>query len=156
MHKNSLPTVSIRKADYYDVQRIVDIDEKLFGEGAYPNFSVRQYIDLFPHSFFVSEIENLITGYGLVGVEALTPNAWLLSLGVLVEYQGKGLGRALTQACDDYCVSSGMEKCSLTVEPDNSVAISLYRKFGFVDVAHKKNYYKFGDERLLMEKVFVN
>ncbi len=145
-------TASIRKANYSDVQAIVNIDRKLFGNGAYPNFSVRQYIDLFPNSFFVCEVNGIICGYGLVGVEAFTRNAWLLSLGVLKKFQGRGLGNALTEACDTYCIQSGIEKCSLTVEPNNQIAISLYKKFGFTELLCKKGYYKSGDERLLMEK----
>ncbi len=155
MQRSYSQITSIRKVSYKDVQQIVDLDKKLFGEGGYENFSIRQYIDLFPNSFFVCEKSGNVIGYTLLGIEALTKNAWLLSLGVSTEHQGKGIGRALTKACDDFCISTSMDRCRLTVEPDNVSAISLYRDFGFTELEHKKNYYKQGDKRLLMQKFFV-
>lgn len=50
---------------------------------------------------------------------------------VLDEYQGKGLGRAVTEAAIELCIRSQFRYVVLTCEPGNTIAQSLYRSLGF-------------------------
>src|SRR5262245_52216688 len=47
------------------------------------------------------------------------------------DWRGQGVGTALLSAAIDWARENGLHKLSLSVFPHNSVAISLYRKFGF-------------------------
>lgn len=51
-----------------------------------------------------------------------------------------------------YCKENGLSKINLEVNSFNHVAIQLYKKFGFLQVGIRKNYYKNGDG-LLFTKI---
>jgi len=54
-------------------------------------------------------------------------------LAVLPEYRGKGAGRALLQAAEDYARREGCCRLTLEVLEANAGARALYRRFGFDD-----------------------
>jgi GNAT superfamily N-acetyltransferase len=56
-------------------------------------------------------------------------------LAVLPQYRGKGAGRALLQAAEDYARRQGCCRLTLEVLESNSGARALYRRFGFDDSA---------------------
>ncbi|CAE7203621.1 esyt3 [Symbiodinium natans] len=53
------------------------------------------------------------------------------------EYQGCGVGKALTQQIEDACEARGAKFLYLTVNADNVKAKSLYAKRGFVHASHR-------------------
>lgn len=55
-----------------------------------------------------------------------------LGMGVLAAYRGKGIGRALIDASLQKAKLKGLTRIELTVRENNKLAISLYKKFGFV------------------------
>ncbi len=65
-----------------------------------------------------------------------------LSVTVLREYWGRGVGTRLLELLVDFSRKAGHEVITLTVRSDNERAIALYRKFGFVRVGVMKNYFK--------------
>lgn len=68
-------------------------------------------------------------GYGFVALGV--PE---VSIGVVAELRGRGVGRQLMRRLVDEARARGVEQLSLSVEPDNS-AIGLYSRVGFVGVA---------------------
>ena len=56
----------------------------------------------------------------------------ILGMGVISEYRGKGIGRALMQATLAAATASGMRRIELTVRVDNDPARRLYESLGFV------------------------
>jgi RimJ/RimL family protein N-acetyltransferase len=56
----------------------------------------------------------------------------VLGMGVIVEYRGQGLGRALMDATLKAAKERGFTRIELTVRVDNERARRLYERFGFV------------------------
>jgi len=56
----------------------------------------------------------------------------ILGMGVIREYRGKGIGRALLQATLASARAGGLRRIELTVRADNDPARRLYESFGFV------------------------
>ena len=54
-------------------------------------------------------------------------------IGILKEYWGLGLGKALTKACIQCAIDAGYEQLELNVVAENERALSLYRSLGFVE-----------------------
>ncbi|MEO0618576.1 MAG: GNAT family acetyltransferase [Pseudomonadota bacterium] len=52
-------------------------------------------------------------------------------LAVAPAYQRKGLGRALMQHAEDWCVARGMWKLNLMVRDDNQDALGFYASIGY-------------------------
>lgn len=56
---------------------------------------------------------------------------YLTTIVVAGQYQGRGVGSALLQACLEDCREKGMTSCRLEVDRNNTRAILFYRHFGF-------------------------
>ncbi len=54
-------------------------------------------------------------------------------ISILKEYQGLGIGRALTEACVECAKKAGYTQLELSVVSGNKAAVSLYEKAGFVE-----------------------
>lgn len=83
----------------------------------------------------IAEIDGVIAGK--VGLEAYVPPfARMVDLAVRPDYQRRGIGRKLINAC---CVESarrGFTALYLQTETDNTAAHGLYRSLGFLQTAH--------------------
>ena len=70
---------------------------------------------------------------------------------VLEEYRKQGIGTKLMSYLVSLAISLRVVNITLEVRVSNDIAINLYKKFGFREVALRKYYY--GDEDgILMEK----
>ena len=70
---------------------------------------------------------------------------------VLEEYRREGIGTKLMSYLVSLAISLRVVNITLEVRVSNNIAINLYKKFGFREVALRKYYY--GDEDgILMEK----
>ena len=68
------------------------------------------------------------------------------------DYQRCGYSNVLMEHLIAYCRDNNVSTIFLEVNRNNSKAISLYHKFGFVEYSVRKNYY--GDnDAILMKKV---
>lgn len=63
-------------------------------------------------------------------VEARPDEYYVSNLGVLPEFQGRGIGGALLDFADEQARAAGLGKCSLLVAQDNP-ALRLYRRRGY-------------------------
>jgi ribosomal protein S18 acetylase RimI-like enzyme len=78
------------------------------------------------------------SGGTLVGLVAAYCNdqetrvAYITSVSVLREWVGKGIAANLVSQCIEHAKASGMRQISLEVASDNTPAIKLYEKSGFV------------------------
>ena len=70
---------------------------------------------------------------------------------VLDDYRNKGIGTKLLAHLISLAINYRVINITLEVRVSNNIAINLYKKFGFREVALRKYYY--GDEDgILMEK----
>jgi RimJ/RimL family protein N-acetyltransferase len=65
-------------------------------------------------------------------------------LGMLVDrnWRRRGVGSALVRAAIDWARAQGLHKLSLEVFPQNTAAIALYRKSGFVQEGRRSRHYR--------------
>jgi diaminopimelate decarboxylase len=83
----------------------------------------------------------------------VTRHVATLGIAVAADRRGRGVGSALLAEAIRWAREAGVEKLMLSVYPSNTVAIALYRKFGFVDegrlVRHSRKSYGYEDEVLM-------
>jgi len=74
----------------------------------------------------------------------------LLGIGMLDEFQHRGLGRQMMQLLIDNAVAEGRDGIELTTMPDNHKAFALYQKCGFKYHADVDN--RQGDGKIVVER----
>ena len=75
------------------------------------------------------ELDNKIIGFSMYGLDEDTKNYWICRLMIDYAFQGNGYGReAIQLILDEMKQLDGCETIYLSTEPDNEVAIKLYRK----------------------------
>jgi len=67
------------------------------------------------------------------------------------EFRGKKIGEELLNGFIER-VAKTTNAIMLEVRKSNSVAISLYKKFGFIQIAERKKYYFDGEDALIFRK----
>lgn len=72
---------------------------------------------------------------------------------VNVEYRGKGIATKLMKYLINMAYSKKVDNITLEVRKSNNIAIHLYTKFGFEEVAIRKYYYGDEDAILMIKKV---
>jgi ribosomal-protein-alanine N-acetyltransferase len=141
-----------RCGEVADLPAIQRVDEAVFGEGlAYPYFVLRQLFDLFKHYSVVVLDNDQIVGYALLGVEPgkddSTDVAWLLGLGVVPDFRGRGYGKELLGQTLDLCRKAKIDTMKITVRPTNESANKLYQRAGFTPVHAEEAYFGPGQAR---------
>lgn len=68
-----------------------------------------------------------------------------LGIGILAPYRGQGVGAALLKEALERAKAKGLTRIELTVREQNTTAINLYKKFGFVIEGTHKNAVRIDD-----------
>ena len=69
-----------------------------------------------------------------------------LTLTVMRDYWGQGIGKRLMKMMIEFCKSTSADVISLEVRADNDRAISLYLKYGFIVSGTLQRYFKIKGE----------
>ena len=72
-------------------------------------------------------------GIDVVGTKYKVAHRAEFGVSVLKEYWGLGIGRALTEVCIQCARDAGYVQLELNVVAGNARAVSMYKKFGFVE-----------------------
>ena len=81
---------------------------------------------------------------------SILEEAHITILAVDPQYHHQGLGQALLYSLLHTAYDRGLERATLEVRASNSVAISLYQKFGFKTAGRRRRYYKDNNEDALI------
>ena len=127
-----------KESDLYHFNELISILRKL---DTYFSPSMSSRVDLNEFARKLDKFGNLefacTENDGVIGIIAYycndhaTGSAYGTYLGVLKEYQGKGIASELMKRCLETCRKSGMKEMILTTEASNMVAKNFHEKFGF-------------------------
>lgn len=76
--------------------------------------------------------------------------AWIATIGVLPQYQRRGIGRALLRACEAKLTQPRIRLC---VRESNAGAIAMYLQEGYLTSDTWREYYNDKENALVMEKI---
>ncbi|MBE0448442.1 MAG: GNAT family N-acetyltransferase [Actinobacteria bacterium] len=101
---------------------------------------------------YTVECNGTICGVADIIRDWLNPQlAFIINFVIRKEYRGRGLGFMFLSDIIKRLQDNDVKRIQLTVSPENSQAISLYRKAGFKQVAELLNEYGPAADRLLYE-----
>lgn len=146
-------TPHLRPARHGDIDRLVEIESRVFFHDRISRRSFRRLIDRLSAGTTVAEIDGKVAGYCTVLYRQGTGVARLYSIAVHPDAAGAGAGRALLAAAQQAARSRGCRAMRLEVRVDNGRAIALYRTAGFAETGRADGYYADGETAIRMEKL---
>lgn len=87
---------------------------------------------------------------GFVGVLTAMEQAHVVVIAVRPDERGEGVGDLLMMSALKEALDSGASIATLEVRKSNTVARSLYRKYGFIDVGIRHKYYENNEDAVIM------
>ena len=131
--------ITVSKMTEGDAASLAEIDKIVFG-GSFSKDDFINYLDSSIYYFYVAKIDEKAVGY--IGYMLIADEADIINIGILPEYRGKSISNMLMSAMIQELKKNSATCVHLEVRKSNSVAISLYKKYGFIDTGVSKNHYK--------------
>jgi len=134
----NMANIAITKATWSDASSLARIDELVFG-GTFKEQDFLDYLDNPIYCFSVAKIDEKAVGY--IGYMIIAGEADIINIGILPDFRGLGIGNMLM----DSMINELKNKATcihLEVRESNNIAISLYKKYGFIATGVSKNHYK--------------
>nr|WP_319390710.1 GNAT family N-acetyltransferase [uncultured Cohaesibacter sp.] len=154
MASHSLTQILIRPANMDDLQQLVALEERCFSTDIINRRSFSSFIktDTARLIVAVDEEANLL-GYALILMRQSTSVARLYSIAVDPDARGRGVGSQLLGGSEAIAKELQCDRLSLEVRADNSKAISLYQRYGFVPEEALPGYYEDGADGLRLVRI---
>ena len=146
----SFESTVIRATNDADITQMTTIERDRFGPDAWSEGQIRDELDRVPESRWYGSAHDgdLLVGY--VGLFLAPPDADIQTITVRAEYAGTGAGSALMAAALDQARAHACRRIFLEVNADNTAALALYTRFGFVRLGLRRSYYKDGSDAVNM------
>lgn len=146
-NRDMLPDVIIEAMTVHDIDEVVAIENASFPM-PWPASTFIKDIESTRSVCYVARIEGKLVGYA---VGWLVPNELHVgNLAIDLPFRRRGIGSRLLSVLLDLASAKGIGRTTLEVRASNAKAISLYRKFGFKEVALVPNYYRSENEDALV------
>lgn len=135
-----------------DIAKVYEVERKSFpfpfGEVLIGNIFYAA-----PELCFIIESDENIIGFLMGGYTAIPKRAHILSIAVLEEFRGQGLGRKILTYFLNSIRKLGYLSVKLEVSIDNNKAIKLYEEFNFKIDSKIRKYYQDDSDAYLMIRI---
>lgn len=103
------------------------------------------------NKYFILFQKNKIIGF--LNIFEIYDKIEIVNINIKDEYQGKGYSKLLMDKLITYSKNHNIKNITLEVNSNNSIAINLYKKYEFKEVAIRKKYYNEIDGILMERKM---
>ncbi|MBU0996719.1 MAG: ribosomal protein S18-alanine N-acetyltransferase [Firmicutes bacterium] len=142
----------IRYMNHEDIPKVAAAEKLVLGHTLGESTLQRELDENpFAHYFLLEDGEGQVL-VGLISLWIDTPQAQIINLLIMPEFQGQNFSVMLMDFMIDYLKSYEVTEITLEVRQSNIRAIRLYEKYGFVQVAIRRQYYDNGEDAFLMLK----
>ena len=130
----------------------------------YSDYFFESILRELPEAFVVAEVNDNIIGYIMCKIEfgfsnfrklGFVKKGHVVSVAVLDQHRGKGVGMALMLEGVNGVVSRKSDENYLEVRISNEPAIKMYEKLGFQIKSRLRTYYRDGEDAYLMALEFI-
>lgn len=143
--------IHIIEPDYKTMENIIKIEEEAFeGRGNVDLWIIKALIRY--GLVFVVKIDNEIISIIEYMQNFNKKSVFLYGISTLKRYRHKGYANFLLIETEKYLKNLGFKEIELTVDPDNEIAITMYKKHGYIQDKFLKDEYGENIDRYLMKK----
>lgn len=148
----------LRPIRWWDIEQLVLMEAELFGVDAWSAETWWGELAGIPETrWYRAAVEPGADGagdeiVGYVGLAAIDGTGDVQTVAVRRDRQGTGLGALLLNSLLTEAQNRGCAEVILEVRADNTPAIALYERRGFVRIAERPRYYQDGVAALIMRK----
>ena len=141
---------TFKKMDIQDLEEIKDILLSDFDD--FWSYEVLREELLSDSSLYiVAKKQNEIIGFA--GIKIIIDEADIMNIVVKKSYRNNGIGSLLLENLILISNKKNLNFINLEVDCKNTIAINLYKKFGFEEISLRKNYYKNNDAMIMKKKL---
>ena len=142
-------TWQIRLAERRDISELLAIEQIQFPEPWTRGMLLDEVTNIETRRYTVVVEDGKILGY--LGVMFVMDELHINTIGVLPDFEGKGIAAALMDDAWRDAKVRNIERATLEVAVSNKRAQDLYYRYGFKPVGIRKNYYdKIGEDALVL------
>ena len=148
----------VRRCELEDLQAVVEINMSTLPEH-YSDYFFESILKELPEAFIITELDSVIVGYIMCKLEfgfsnfrklGFVKKGHVVSVAVVPEHRGKGLGKALMQEAMSGMAAKKCDEIYLEVRVSNESAVKLYEHLGFLIKTKIMGYYRDGEDAYLM------
>lgn len=151
-HSTQTTSVHISPAQPEHLDALLEIDRICFPYDAMSRRSLRRFMQHEHGDFVVLRDESRVIGYAILLFRQATKLCRLYSFAVHPDFQSTGLGQRLM----DYCIEQARAVHCLflrtEVKADNERALEFFRRFGFVHLGLRSDYYDDHSDAVVVQK----
>jgi ribosomal-protein-alanine N-acetyltransferase len=153
---------TIRRCEDRDLTSVVNINMVTLPEH-YSDYFFQSLLRELPEAFIVAEFHDDVIGYIMCKIEfgfsnfrklGFVKKGHVVSVAVLDQHRGKGVGKALMLEGINGVVSRKSDEIYLEVRISNTQAIRMYQNLGFQIKSRLRSYYRDGEDAYLMALEF--
>jgi ribosomal-protein-alanine N-acetyltransferase len=148
----------IRQCVSEDIPIVIDINMRTLPEH-YSDYFYHEILAEFPETYLVAELGGNVVGYIMCRMEygfsqlkrlGLARKGHVVSVAVLEEHRGKGIGTKLMQLAQDEMKKKSASESYLEVRVSNQNAVKLYEELGYKVTGKLEAYYRDGEPAYVM------
>ena len=132
-------TITHRKMERADIAALVEIEQLSFPTPWTEDIFLHELEGNAYSHYIVLLMGDTVVGY--CGSWIVLDECHITNVAIHPSYRGKGLGNELMERLLADCVEEGVCLVSLEVRRSNTIAQSMYEKYGFTKGGIRKNYY---------------
>ena len=144
--------IKIEMMSLNDLETIKDILQTEFDE--FWTYEILQQELLSNNSKYIvaKSLDNIIVGFA--GIKIILDTAELMNIVTKKSFRANGIGKLMLEYLINMCKKEKIKTLNLEVNSQNTIAISLYKKYNFKEVGLRKKYYNNTYDAILMSLNF--
>ena len=136
------------------MNKIVEIEEEAFEGNGNVDLWILKALIRYGKVFVLVEGDEIVTIAEYMQVLG-KDEVFLYGISTRKKYRNRGNARKIMEESEKYLKRLGYKEVGLTVDPNNNIAMKLYKDLGYRSEEYQEDEYGKGIHRYLMKKVII-
>jgi [ribosomal protein S18]-alanine N-acetyltransferase len=135
--------VKIETATTRHLNELYAIEQQCFDEEAFSRQQINYLLSDYNTISLLAKVEDVTAGFVIAHLEIDDASVFghIITLNVASAFRRKGIAQALLGEIENSLKQKGISECRLEVRENNSAALKLYKKLGYLEIGKLEHYY---------------